>query len=208
MSGWVKEPHWWIVGITVLSASAGIAWRAASADRRLGRLEELVREVHTNVEKRFGRPPPSGVQGSGPIRPTEPGEGIPATAETRRRVSTHAHRLEDEVSGNPDFRDIRCMRSICRRPAKHGFELQPGLSEGGLRARSRFQAGSEGPWSRAAGQAACADDSPGPGTVDAKLDRPCALLERIDLCPGQVPAPHKNSGPSQCWIHTKASVLP
>jgi len=208
MSGWVKAPHWWIVGIAALSAFASIAWRAACADRHLGRLEELIKEVHANVEKLLGRLPPSAVHGSSPIRPTEPGEGISATAETRRRASTHTQSLVDEVSGNPDFRDIRCMRSICRRPAEHGFGLQPGYPEGGLRARGRFQAGSEGPWSRAAGQAACADDSPGPGTVDAKLDHPCALLERIGLCPGQAPAPHKNSGLSQRWIHSKASVLP
>jgi len=187
MSGWVKEPHWWIVGIAALSAFASIAWRAACADRHLGRLEELIKEVHANVEKLLGRLPPSAVQGSGLIRPIEPGEGIPSTAETRRRASTHTQRLVDEVSDNPDFRDIRCMRSTCRRPAEHGFGLRPGYPEGGLRARSRFQAGSEDPWIRAAGQAACADDSSGPGTVDAKLDRPCTLLKESAFAPGKRP---------------------
>jgi len=130
MPAWLAGAPWWVVAglviaIVVLIFKVG-AWKA-STDSRLGVLEEAVgeiradikeiradiKEVRASIEKIFRRFPTLAVDGCSPVRLTELGKDISATADTEAWTLKHASHLMDEASGKPEFEVFEiCVRYV------------------------------------------------------------------------------------------------
>jgi len=110
---WLAGAPWWVVAGLVIAIVALIfrvgAWKA-STDSRLGVLEEAageiradVKEVRAGIEKMFRRFPTLAVERDSPVRLTELGKDISATADTEAWTLKHVSHLMNETSGKPEF---------------------------------------------------------------------------------------------------------
>ncbi|MCY4007150.1 MAG: hypothetical protein OXE84_10085 [Rhodobacteraceae bacterium] len=124
--GWLAATPWWvIVGlvITLLTVVIKVSqWtgrvneRLTGLDERLQTVENLVRDIGTDIKKIFGVLPRAAVEGSSPVQLTEYGQQISVAVRASEWARQQAPCLVDRLRGKEEFEIFEsCVNHVSER---------------------------------------------------------------------------------------------